>query len=326
MVDVLVLTFYDFANTGWRFSKLIESLGYEVKMFKGHPHEYNYPIQAEIFKPLSKCKRLSNYPFIYHCPELAPWVEEARVIHFTSSTFISTGVDLSNKKIVINHGGSTFRQNPARVNHALSKLQIDYSIIQCPDLLGLGAQNEVLIYYPVQTDWLLPDFEKKGEKIVFGHFPSNPDNKGTSTIIKTLRKLGDGFEYIGVDNAVREITNWTDHLDNIRKCDVIIETICPRQKGKRFGEFGNTAFEAAALGKIVITNTWNRELYEREYGDLALHIANDGDQLEARIREILEMNDDDLLSAKKKHRDWVVRNHSMEATAERLKDKVYGLL
>lgn len=330
MIDVLVLTFFDFSNTGWRFSKMIESLGFKVKMFKGRGHEFNYPIEAEVFEPLAKLKPIfvRERPFVVYCPELAPWVEEAKIIHFTSSTFVSTGVDLTNKKVVVNHGGTTYR-NGANLVNALFNGFTDATIIQCPDLLGLGAKNEHLIYYPVQTDWLQPDYEKR-EKIVFGHFPSSPASKGTSMIIKVFRKLSedpwarDKFEYIGVTNAVKGGISWLENLDRIRKCDVIVETVCPVLRGRKFGEWGNQCLEASALGKIVITNTLSKELYKREYGDFAPHIANDEVELEARIREILEMGD--LTEEKKKHREWAVQNHSMEVTAERLWDKVYGFL
>ena len=69
-------------------------------------------------------------------------------------------------------------------------------------MLGLGAKNEHWIYYPVDTDYLKADY-KTPNKLVIGHFPSNPDVKGTEAITRVISKLekdpkySKRFEYIG---------------------------------------------------------------------------------------------------------------------------------
>jgi len=240
-------------------------------------------------------------------------------------------VDLSNKKVVVQHGGSTFRHGANAVNALFNRL-VDYSIIQCPDLLGLGAKNETLIYYPVDTESLQPDYEKRGDKLVFGHFPSSPASKGTGDIVKLMMRLkksdiGDKFEYVGVTDAVKKQTDWPAHLDRVRGCDVLIETVLPFQRGKKFGEFGNQCFEASALGKIVVTNNIEEERYIKEYGTKpVIFKANDIEQAEIQIRRIVEMSDDEILEAKMRGREWVENTHSMKVTANRLWDKVYGKL
>ena len=323
MLDVLMLTYYDFSNTGHRFARMLDSLGLGVKMLKGRAHEYNYPEQAEVFGPLAQNKPLHKFPIIAHCPELAPFVEGARVVHFTSSTFISTGVDLSDKHVVVNHGGSTYRHGTEQVRRLFNQF-VDASIIQCPDLLGLGAKNEVLIYYPVDTEFLQPDFEKKGEKLVVGHFPSSPLSKGTSDIIKLMRRFEGEIEYVGVTDAIKRQVDWLDHLERIRRCDVIIETICPVQRGRKFGEFGNQCFESAALGKAVITNNLAEDVYLQEYGEKpAIFKANCIEEAEVQLRRLIAMSDLELLEAKKRSRAWVESRHAMAVTAERLWEKVY---
>jgi hypothetical protein len=109
----------------------------------------------------------------------------------------------------------------------------------------------------------------------------------------------------------------------MEQVDVLIETIRLEIQGRPFGEWGNTALEASALGKIVITNSLNTDLYEQEYGDLALWIANDADQLEKQLRKALTMSDDDLLNERVKMRQWAETNHSIGATGLRLWEKIY---
>jgi len=97
-----------------------------------------------------------------------------------------------------------------------------------------------------------------------------------------------------------------------------------KQGAKVFGEWGNTAIEAASLGKIVVTNSKSTDIYRREYGGCALNIVNNKSQLEKTLVRLLQMSDKELKKEKMRTRAWVVENHSMEANAKRLWEKVYS--
>ena len=324
-MDVLMLTFNDWANTGWKFSKCLELLELNVVFLKGKKHKFNYPNQGRIDPRLSKARGI--FPPILHAPHLRPMMEEAKVIHFIASTFVNTGADLKGKNVVVQHGGTRFRKGPGKINSLFNSFS-DYSIIQCPDLLGLGAKNEILIYYPVDTNFIQPNFDFEDPKsILVGHFPSNPQNKGTSTILKVIKKLKANkklkFRYIGNPDTKRCSIDWIKNLDRLGKCDIIIETCNLVQNGRKFGEWGNTALEAAALGKIVVTNSLTIELYKKEYGNCTLYIANNENELENQLTKLITMDRSELKIEKERSRDWAVKNHSMEATAKRLWDKVY---
>ncbi len=326
MLDAIVLTFSDFANTGYRFSKCLKLLGLEVQLFKGKAHKFLYPEQAQISELITEGKRTSKYPPTYIVPGFRSRVEQAHVVHFIASTFIDTGADLSNKFVVAQHGGTVYRTEPKRCNAVFDPI-VHTSIIQCPDLLGLGAKNEVLVYYPVDTNFFQPDFKLKSNKLLIGHFPSKTSAKGTSTIVGIIRELEKDpilnrkFEYIGLTEMGR--IPWLENIKRLKGCDIIIETCNPVLKEKRFGEWGNTALEAAALGKIVVTNMLSEGIYRREYGECSLLVANNPEQLRERLVELLNMSDSELLEKKQKTREWVVKNHSLEPTAKRLWNKVY---
>jgi hypothetical protein len=330
-MKALLLTQHDWANTGWRFSECLKMLGIDVTMYKGNLHALGYPKQAEIKTCLREAK-VGDYngsPVIYiKAHNLREEAEKADVLHFFTSTFVDTGVSLTDKKVVVQHGGSVYRMNPSM--SAFFNSITDATIIQCPDLLGLGSKNEHLIYYPVQLDILHPTYKRKKDKLLIGHWPSNPVTKGTENVLRVLERLsknpktGNKFEYIGTHEAVKKRqVPWLEHLKRVRSCDILIETCNPEQRGKKYGEWGNAAIEAAALGKIVVTNSLAKDIYKEEYGDCALHIANDPNELYEELSKILRMSNEEILADKKKTYQWVKEKHSMGATAQRVWDKVY---
>lgn len=327
MPKILALTYNDWANTGYRFVRCLRLLGLDVTYYKGRPHKFGYGDEAPIHPDLANGIVMSHYPVAILCKELKEEIEAADIIHFFASTMVVSGADLTGKKIVVNHGGSTFRIGTDAVKAAFNPY-VDYSIIQCPDLLGLGAKNEALIYYPVDTDFLQPDYEGH-EKIVIGHWPSSPHNKGTKEIVEVIERLEkdpsvrDRFVYVGQRVIEKQTIPWPEHIGRVRKCDVIIESMQPDIDGRRFGEWGNQALEAAAMGKVVITNMLSLDTYRKEYGDCPLLIANDPAQLESQIRAVVTAPPEVTRVHKERMRAWAVEKHSMEATAQRLWDKVY---
>lgn len=342
-IDVLLLTHCDWANTGYRFWKCIQmfpKLGYVPRIkalaYKCQPHAFQYPEQMPIYNPLHARRVMDSYPIIVQAKELRPLMDRAKVVHFLAETFMDTRINseepidapLKGKYVIAQTSGSTLRNDPKRVSRFFNPF-IHKTIAQFPTLMNLGMKNEVLIYYPVDTDFILPDYRRRDRrKLVVGHFPSTPESKGTDVILPIVERLErEGkIAYVGVrETSKRQMPqrDWLDQLDLYRQCDIIIETIKPELNGSPFGEWGNTAIEAAAMGKIVITNSLNVDLYHREYGDLALRIANDGEALEEHLDTLIAASDDDLIREKIQVRGWVERNHSMEATSHRLWQKVY---
>ena len=334
MPDVLILGHADWANTAWRFFKCLQHLKIDVMALKGEYHRMAYPEQIPIHPTLMK---IEQKDFCFKEPRLVQYSKDAKVIHYFASKFIFCGVDPREKKVVMQHGGTLYRNNFQKLNEYYNPF-VDATIIQCPDLLGLGANNEHWIYYPVDTEYIQPDFTT-GKKLVIGHFPSNPEVKGTKNILRVIKRLeesdlSDRFEYVGnrkadwgSDFIQEDLVLWTDNLKRLAKCDIVIETCNDNIYGRKYGEWGNTAIEAAALGKIVVTNSLAQGLYEDEYGICALNIANHPDALEKTLRRLLSLSNKEIRQKKQETRCWVEAKHSIPATAKRLWEKVYrGLL
>ena len=258
--------------------------------------------------------------------------ESAKAIHYIASTYIDTGVDLSKKFVVVQHGGSKYRQSYGKVNDLFNKF-VNKTIIQCPDLLGLGAKNEMLVYYPIDVDheWLQPNYEQQDKVITIGHFPRSPKIKGTHNILQAInileadKTVNKKFKYVGIRTTAKKAGRlpWKEHLQRVTKCDIIIET-CNTKIGKQtYGEWANTALEGAALGKIVISNTLAYKTYLKEYGELGIRVANRTEGIIREIKALANMSRDEIAAEKMKTRLWVEKNHSLQANAKRLKEKIY---
>ena len=322
MIDVLFITLDDNANTGWRFFKCAQMLGLKVMGFKGVYHPFLYPEQFLLHPELAKSWKLRRETVVKleGKSELQAMMEHARIIHFIASTCIFTELNLLSKPVVMQHGGRTYRSNPKQLNELFNQF-CDAAIIQCPDLLNLGARNEKLIYYPVDTNFIQPSFGRAGKKLVIGHFPSQPTEKGyeaVQRVIARLREVTDKFEFRTIRPDGGKLI-WLDALDRVNDCDLIIDVFAAKTAaGLKYGTWGNASIEAAALGKVVVTMSLYEDIYKEEYGDCALNITNTEEKLLEVLSKFIEMPHAELYKEKERTRAWVEEKHSMEATAIRL--------
>ena len=339
-----MLCYDDNCNTGRRFWECLLSLGLNAIMFKGVPHLFGYPNQAPIHPSLCVMP-IDTRPMIIQAYGMDDLIRNSKVVHFLASTFVAPRNSriYQDCKIVVQHGGSTYRAWPERSNLIFNRIA-DATIIQCPDLLGYGAKNEHLIFYPVDTDYITPNFERKDQdKLIIGHFPSNRDVKGTATIVPVIDALlerhPDKFIYIGarpeipkqvvmlgnnVHKVAQDIVSWDDNLKRIQSCDIVIETLNPEIGGKKYGAWGNTALEAAASGVIPVSNDLYSEVYFDQYGYApAMFKANTGEDLYKLLEGLIGSENDHIRALKEATRKWAVKYHSIKATADRLWDRVY---
>ena len=92
-----------------------------------------------------------------------------------------------------------------------------------------------------------------------------------------------------------------------------------RKKKRRTGVWGVTALEAACLGKVVVTNFYGREVYEKEYGECALQSANSEEEMETILINLLSKPKSELMELKKKTRLWVEEYHTFEKVGMKLR-------
>jgi hypothetical protein len=327
MVDVLMLTAQDLSNIALRFAKCLRMLDLDVRGFKAISH-MRYGDELELIK----MERVSKMPYVFKTDSLLQLAKQSRVLHFTSGTFVDTGVDVTKKIVVMQYGGRPFVGRPKgrKIENKFLNRFVNYTIVHHPYLLNTGSINPCLIKPPIDTDLLLPDYERRNpNKVIIGHFPSDKEKKavpikGTEIIRKVLETLKrtdakKKFEYIIETNRLP----WEQHLQRLKKCDVVIECYTPMVMQDKFGEWSTATLESASLGKITVTNSFNENIYVRTYGPSEICIANNPNQMEKVLYNLINLSNAELQNKKVKTREWVVRCHSMEATAKLLWEKVY---
>jgi len=276
----------DYSNLGYLLSKSLNSVGVEAKAISFNPNDFNYPETAEI------CN-MESY---------SRYAASAEVIVAMQSQYFQC--NLTGKKLFIFHGGSIYRHNSSRLNNAFNQI-VTGTILQHWDFLDKGAKNQHWLLPPVDTELIQPDYTYHDK--LFAHYPHKADMKGSNKIVKILKEAK--THYLYDDTTI----DWSDNLKRISECDIYIEQLCPH-------EWGLSALEAAALGKIVITTFRGLEDYRKQYGECELVIANTEDELEQQVKEIMTWSKEQILEKKMATREWAEKYHSFEAVGQRLKE------
>jgi hypothetical protein len=147
----------------------------------------------------------------------------------------------------------------------------------------------------------------------FLHCPSSAKVKGTEAIKRMMDECGANFK------AQTEILNHSESLKRMRNCEIYVELFSPEVNGKKYGHFGITAIEAAAMGKVVVTQNLSSDIYEKNCGDCPLILTKDESDFKNHIYWLMNMDDDELQGLQQAHRKWAVEKHSFKAMGERLK-------
>ena len=218
-------------------------------------------------------------------------------------------------RYVVFHGGTRYRRDPEKFNNLFNDI-VDVTLIQTADLLDRGAHNEHWVIPPVETDVLQPHYTDHIPRL-FGHFPktsrSIPDIKGTSVVEQVLQETGVAYR---LDTS---LVPWDVNMQRIREVDVYIEECAPPY------EFGMTSLEAAALGKVVVTDSRHQDLYIQRYTkDCPLMIANTKESLQKILTKIHMLHASDFREIQEQSRCWVEETHSLEAVGRRLQEILCG--
>jgi hypothetical protein len=313
-MNVLLIAHNDWANLSYVLSQCLKKVGIEATALVSSIL-YKYPEHGTYFRKIDQVRK---------------YAKKADIIIFMHSQWVNTGVDLKTKRVFVFHGGSAYREGYEKINKIFNPI-VEKSIIQTGDLFGLGAKNEVWLLPAVDIDKLKPVYKKQGDKLIVGHFPSGSIVKSSEGINKVIEKisheLGHRFEYVFSSDKV----SWSKQIKRVSECDIYVEACTPRLKSKRsskkykYGEWGVAGIEAAALGKVVISHFLSHERYKQEYGECSIKVANSFDEIEKHLRELLMLDDNQLLQIREDTRLWVERFHSYYSVGKRLKKIIYRI-
>lgn len=292
---IVNLSYDDYANFAMMNCLALRSVGIDCDSYAMKKHGFNYAEHSEIV-PADVIRKKA--------------IEADLIQIFHSSDYIFNMVKNMGKRIFIYHTGTVYRQNPHKYN-ALFK-DVERTFIDSPEFYTLGGKNVTYIATAIDTNkiQLRPSNNKR---LVFAHYPSLPGTKGTDAIVKMMRDFPQAKFICDTKKLPHD-----ENLKRIAECDVYIELFAGKQMGKDYGSFGVTAFEAAAMGKSVVTNSLHHYVYTGTYGQTGwLHVANTEEQFKETIHRILTNGIDP--ERPKKVREWIEQYHSLESTGNYLK-------
>lgn len=304
---MLSLTCYeDNANVAYEWQESLRSVGVKANAYTRALHGFGYPEQATLLQTKKEFDKI---------------YKETQYVIYMHSYYIEPPSDCNFKGSFVFHGGSLFRKRPDYFNSLFNPI-VDASLIQTRDLFGLGAKNERWMFPSIDTAYFEPDFKsyrRKG-KLRVCHYPSSIHKGSSKSIIPIVKELTDkGF--IESDYTDGTVTfPYNIHLRMKAQCDIYIESLIPKET--KCSEWGVSAMEAAALGKIVLTNFDGYYEYEKEFGYCPFFIISNPGDIEAYLYSLSELSDAEILSLKKRTRTWIEDMHSRKATGKRLVEKL----
>ena len=280
----------DHANFMWNIHKSLLTVGIDSYAYKLNPHPFNYPEQAYLINPNLLRTLEADIILIHH----SDWELEK---HFTD-------------RIAYFHTGTKFRTMKQSIIPMVNYAELN--LIALPEFHNVGLKNEHYVIGAVEE----PN-GSIGTEYKFGHFPSNPDVKGTETIIRAFNETSVPLTW-STDKV-----GYEEQLERMRKAQVIVELFNPMLGGNFYGSFGMTALEAASYRKVVLTqNVTGQELYKRTYGDCELVICNTYNELK---QNILKYNSIDIHEKANETYLWWRAKHSPAATGQRIAELLSGV-
>ena len=308
----LLIAQVDWANVGYEYAKALRSVGADAIAIAQKPHsEFSFNPHAHIYRDFNEINFLAK---------------KADIIILMHSINTDTGVEhLYNKPdgkgVCVFHGGSLYRNSFKSVNDKfLNKLNVKLALIQTVDLLGKDDRIiEEWLLPPVNTDDFQPVYTHKFQnKKILAHYPSTPGHrKGTENIRLVIEKLKQKvnvpFEYL-----TGPVVPYTQNLERVKGCDIYIECLSPTIGGLLHGEWGMSALEAAAFGKVLVTNFLSSDKYIKEYGPHSIVVANTEEELFDQLKRLLLLSMEELTELQKNTRAWVERYHSYQAVGKRM--------
>lgn len=285
---VLNLSSSDYANYSHDNARALRSIGVDCRDATINAHQFRYETSSQI---VTIAEIIKAYPH-YDCVQI--FHSDVRLFNLIKK----------HPNIVVYHTGTKYRQQPDYHDDAFRGCKI--ATDQCEFLL-----RKKMHYIAPHTELKLIPKRCSG-KLIVGHYPSLATTKGTDVIERLLRPFKNDFD-IRIDK--RKLTH-SAHLKRVSECHVYVELFAPFQNGKPYGCFGTSAFEATAMGSLVVTNNINRSGYESVYNQQPFLIPN----TEKDFKEILAglTKKQNYLDALEIHHAGFHEKHSIENTGQRI--------
>jgi len=285
---ILLASSCDYANYMHNQAKALRSIGVDAVDVCLSKHPFEYPSESRVVsrQTLKTLTQEADHVIIGHsCPTIFDLNE--------------------NPSFFVAHTGTRYRESPKYYNELFQSAR--RAITDHSEFLRLGKMD----YIVSAIDPAIYKPKPIGSKLIIGHFPSNPEVKGTNEIVEMLKPFRDQFEIrIGLNKVSHE-----EQIKRMQECDVIIELFKPTLNGKPYGCFGVTALEGLMMGKCVITQDLEDRTYKEAYGDHLFINAKNKYLFSSALEDTLKYFNDGI---SKDIHDSAKERHSYEATGKRL--------
>lgn len=313
-MKVLNICADDWANFMHGHTLALRSAGVDVTEAKLRPHVFGYSTETPVIKP----------------SEMSALIRSADIVQiFHSSKSIANLISAAGLKgkFTVWHTGSDYRSDPDGVRDRFKSLgvvkeftdQCEFLMID-PDLTYVTAAVDVEGIRMSVNPMGLP--EEYGSKFSIGHYPSKSGVKGTEKVLELIKPHVDKFFFHHSDEKVSH----DRQLSRMNNCHIYVELFQNELNGKPYGCYGVTAFEAAALGKVVITQNIHKEAYFKAYGcEAEFILANTEYGFTAALNELAGYSVHKMQLRQDRVLQWVKKHHSIQATGERMKNILFAL-
>lgn len=298
-MKIINLSYDDYANFSYNNCMALRSVGIDCNSYKRIRHQFGYEDQ---------CKIVSM-------DQILDLIKDADIVQLMHSdnTWLNICADLG-KRVVVYHTGTAYRNNPDNMNTFFNPIVEKCFTDQC-EFIGLGMKNETYTTVAIDTDKFKPLPWLVSGPFTIGHYPSNPEVKGTVSIVQMIKKLKQPNKFVYAIDRVNHVSQ----IRRMSQCDIYIEMFKPILNCRPYGCYGVTAFEAASMGKIVITNNIREDVYYNYYQvEPALFIANTENTFLSLVDDILNSSKDEIKKMQQYSREWVIEKHSYKAIGERI--------
>ena len=224
------------AGIGWNLANGLLQAGWRSAVVELEPETGGFPADLRLHMT-----RGTNLPIrLVHVARIARLARHADIVHFHFGIrpFARYIRWICEAPFVVHYHGSDLRESISDGYRDLAAAEF----ISTPDLRR-WAPRATWIPNPI----VLPDLSPRtpSNRVAVGHFPSNPDKKGTRQIVDAIRRLQSRFDF---DFHLVSGVSHEKALQQMLGCDIIIDQISP------YGVYGMVSVEAMSLGRVVLSS------------------------------------------------------------------------
>lgn len=303
-MKILCLSYDDYANFGHEIATSLLLVGCEVRSLKMKRHCFEYLQQATV---------ASEEKII----EAIKWADVIQIFHSSVKCLELVQNHAGGKAITVWHTGSPYRRDPEGMNKLFNPW-VRMSFTDQTEFMQLGASNLQYCAAAIHTDRIRMSDKMPAAPYRFAHYPSNMEVKGSKEIREAMERLKESYPQRFTYDFSYERIPHPRQIDRMATCDIYLELFKPELDGKPYGCYGVTAFEAAALGKVVVTQSLF-PVYRKAYGcDLPFWICNSITELDETLERLVISRPYEIRSRQHHTRQWLEKHHSYQATGTRV--------